>query len=625
MELFKATAVYTLYAWASRRMRNETIFKSLDKLVQKHPQKICFYYESEKWTYSHVQTMSFQVANFFQAQGYRKGDVVGLAMSNKPEMVCIVLGLSRRVCSLYLKIGVITALINCNLKGDSLEHCISVAKCKSVIFGSEMRNAFQEVWSSRQQSDKPQTDVTLYELDRYLDGLYPLSQKLSLPVGKSEASLGTFTTNDFTSCLRTTSSKPTVCRGNGIGSRDQEPHFYDTLVYIFTSGTTGMPKPARNSHSRQYQYQLNLFVMISGGYFIMDLQKEQNNIIYCPLPIYHAFAWTGIVCSLIYGTPLVIVPKFSASKFWSDIHYYKATICLYMGELCRFIVNQPPQPELERNHSLRIMMGAGVKPEVWEAFVKRFNVKKFIEGYGSTEGNCTLVNMEGKIGAAGYIPCWIRPIYSLVVIKIDEVSGEIIRDENTGMAIQCKEGEPGELVGKIVDCFPTTRYEGYTNKEASEKKVARNLFRQGDRYFRSGDIMTIDCFGYIYFKDRIGDTYRWKGENVSTAEVEGLILKLNNMRSTIVYGVKVPGTEGRAGMAAISDPDGTLDLNVVSKGIDKGLPSYARPIFVRCVRSEQGLSMTGNTSVHTTYLESRNFMITNSNNPSFSSITNRII
>ncbi|CAL8100107.1 unnamed protein product [Orchesella dallaii] len=587
LKLLKSTVIYALSSWVIRCLRNETVFKALDKLVKKHPQKTCFYFESEKWSFKHVQLMSFQVANFFQAQGYRKGDVVGLAMSNKPEMICILLGLSR--------LGVITAFINYNLKGHSLKHCLSVSNCKAVIFGSEMRDAFKDVWNDHQQSDKPQTDITLYELDRFLDGLYPISQKFSLPVDKSETSPSSFKTNDFAACLRTTSSKPTVLK-----SKDQEPKFFDTMLYMFTSGTTGMPKPVLVSHSR--------YVLVSGAYHILELTPD--DIFYCPLPLYHAFAFVGIVSTIMYGTPIVLVPKFSASKFWSDIHYYKATVCLYMGELCRFIVNQPPQPELERGHSLRVMFGAGVKPDVWKTFAKRFNVGKFVESYGSTEGNCSMVNQEGtKVGALGYVPLWIRPFFSVAIIKIDEVTGEMIRDKKTGFAIQCKEDEAGELVGKIVNCFPTTRYEGYTSKEASEKKVARNLFRKGDRYFRTGDIMTRDSLGYYYFKDRIGDTYRWKGENVSTTEVEGLIGKLSNMRSTTVYGVLVPGTEGRAGMAAIADPDGTLDLDVINKGVEKELPSYARPVFIRCVKSEQGLAMTGSFKMQKFGLQKEGFDI----------------
>ncbi|ODM93484.1 Long-chain fatty acid transport protein 4 [Orchesella cincta] len=555
--------LYVLYykillQWVMRKRKNETIAKSLDNIVNEgEGDRVCFYFGKEKWTYKQIQELSFRVSNHFQGVGLRKGDSVGLAMTNRPEMAAIWVGLGR--------IGVITVLINTNLRGDSLETCVSVVKCKAFIMGTEQKEAMSEI---RHGKRKDLLCPNIYELDRFMEeDKKPLYQDSSFP------------TIDMASCLLKAGSEPTSV------AKDQQPNYLDPLLYLFTSGTTGTPKAVSCSHGR-----LNFLASTAS-----TINFSSNDVIYSAPPMYHLAGLFAPIWAFVYRAPAVLAVKFSASNFWNDIHFYNATVCMYVGEFCRFLHNQPVKPELEQGHKLRAFFGGGgLRPEVWAAFQKRFNVKTFVDIYASTEGNCTMINLQAKIGACGYIPIWFQPIHPIQLVKIDQITGEIIRDANTGFAIRCEDGESGELIGKIVDSVPMSRFDGYTDTEATERKIARNVFIQGDKYFRSGDSFSRDKYGYYYFQDRIGDTFRWEGENVATTLVEAVISRILQMRNNIVYGVKVEGTEGCAGMAAILDcNDENLDIQSLAEGMKKSLPRYAMPMFIRFVASNKGLDMTG--------------------------------
>ncbi|CAL8116156.1 unnamed protein product [Orchesella dallaii] len=564
ISLLYALYVTILLSWIGRRRRNETFCKSIDKIVKEGgADRICFYFGDEKWTYKQVQGMSLRVANYFQGIGLQKGDAVGIAMTNRPEYAVLWLGLGR--------IGVVSVLINNNLRGDSLENCVSVVKCKALIIGTELKEVFEEIWNGKGRNLLPQK---IYELDRFLEepGWSPgntaiPNEQVSMP------------TSDLANCLWKTG------KGSPILPKGQEPGFLDPLMYMFTSGTTGVPKAVRCSHGR-------MFFMASTA-LVLNFSSEDVSI--SAAPMYHIAGLFGTVWAFCFGAPAVIVVKFSASQFWKDVHRYKATVCMYVGEFCRFLVNQPVQPELEKGHTLRAMFGGGgLRPEVWEAFQKRFKVKQFVDIYASTEGNCTMINLEGKIGACGYIPVWFQPIHPIQLVKVDAVTGEICRNEKTGFAIRCEDDEPGELIGKIIDSVPMARFDGYTDRIATEKKIERNVLCQGDKYFRTADIMSRDKFGYYHFEDRLGDIFRWKAENVATTSVEGAISCLTGMRNNVVYGVNVPGTEGSAGMAAILEAyDGEMDIPALAEGMKKSLPKYGIPMFVRVVKNIKGLDMTG--------------------------------
>ncbi|CAL8118521.1 unnamed protein product [Orchesella dallaii] len=531
--------------WTS--FRNETMFSMFDKQVKKHPRKVCWYFEDQVWTFKQVQDMSYRVANYFREQGFKKGDKIALIMENRPEYPIMWLGLSR--------IGVTTALINWNLRYKSLEHCIKIVNCKAVIYDEDLSNAIQEIYDCgglkelklyNMESNRPEGEHKAHE---------PIPQSVNLSAELKEAS-----------------SDPAKCK--------EKIDKYDPLVYIYTSGTTGLPKAAILKHHRA--------IMFSALYIFQDIRPD--DVLMTPIPLYHAQGgMIGVGLAFCHGVTQVIVRKFSASGFWKQCVKYDVTVCQYMGEIIRYLYNQPECPE-EKRHCVRFFYGNGVNLEIWKKFVDRFKGIKIQEMYGSTEGNVTLINFEGKWGAVGCIPIWYWPFVPCGMVKINEVNGEILRDPKTGLGIQCKPNEVGEMIGVIVRGDPLREFDGYTDEDASHSKIAHNVLSKGDTVFRTGDLIVRDIYNYFYFKDRLGDTYRWKGENVSTTEVEGIVQKSSGLKAAVVYGVKIPGTEGKCGMAAIEDPEDCLNLDEFSKEITKALPVYARPIFLRVMK---GITITG--------------------------------
>ena len=357
-------------------------------------------------------------------------------------------------------------------------------------------------------------------------------------------------------------------------------------MYIYTSGTTGLPKPAIIKQSRYY----------GAGYSFWDIGKlTKDDICYVCLPIYHGNGGLiGIGLSLICGSTIVLRKKFSASTFWKDCIENKCTIFVYVGEICRFLVNQPPT-SLDRSHNVRKAFGNGLRRNVWNEFSHRFNVK-CVEFYAASEGNCITANIVSKVGACGFVPLfhYFIKIPKSFIIKIDDEMNPI-RNQN-GFCIECKRGEPGLMIG-IIGNNPRTAYNGYANnKEASNKKIIDNVFKKGQKAFNSGDLLMCDRFGYLYFCDRLGETFRWRGENVSTIEVENVISSLLDSKEVLVYGVQIPGQEGRAGMAALIEYD-NANLEQLSVKIKTALPTYARPVFIRLIKE---IEHTGKKIFHLT-------------------------
>uniref|UniRef100_A0A6Q2Z7Q3 long-chain-fatty-acid--CoA ligase n=1 Tax=Esox lucius TaxID=8010 RepID=A0A6Q2Z7Q3_ESOLU len=303
----------------------------------------------------------------------------------------------------------------------------------------------------------------------------------------------------------------------------------------------------------------------------------------CHLPSRPDRCFTGNIVGvgqcLIHGMTVVIRKKFSASRFWDDCAKYNCTIVQYIGEICRYLLNQPVK-DIEQKHKVRMALGNGLRQSIWEEFTSRFNVTQIAEFYGATECNCSLGNFNNMTGACGFNSQILPFIYPIRLVKVNEDTMELIRGPD-GVCIPCKPGEPGQLVGRIIQHDPLRRFDGYVNEGATNKKIASSVFKKGDMAYLSGDVLIMDQFGYMYFKDRTGDTFRWKGENVSTTEVEGTLSRLLDMKDVVVYGVEVPGAEGKAGMAAIADPERSTDLEKFGKDLEKALPPYARPVFLR--------------------------------------------
>ncbi|XP_012262603.2 long-chain fatty acid transport protein 1-like [Athalia rosae] len=513
---------------------NITVIQIFSQRARLYPNKPCFIFEGRIWTNADVEKLSNQIASVFQKAGYVKGDAVALMMHNRPEYIATWLGLG--------KLGVITALINTNLRMQPLVHCLSAAKVKGIIYTPELTSAIEEITDSIQGVERYEWGDNQSEVT---DGAKNIQQLLA----------------------QSSTSPPVV---------DQAPGYRDNLLYIYTSGTTGLPKAALMPHSR--------YLLITMATYHMLGLRANTDIMYNPLPLYHtAGGLVGTGCALVKGIPSVLRTKFSVSAYWTDCIKYNCTLSQYIGEMCRYLLSAPARPE-DSAHSVRLMVGNGMRPQLWQAFVDRFKIEQITEVYGSSEGNANIVNVDNQIGAVGFVPLILpKSLHPVALIRVTPDTCEPIRGPD-GFCIRAETNEPGMFIGLIKQGNASREFNGYLDKEASKKKTIQNVFNKGDKAFLSGDILVQDEYGYFYFKDRTGDTYRWKGENVATAEVEGVVSNVAGHRDATVYGVPVPGMEGKAGMAAIVDPDSLLDFKALAEGLDKALPSYARPIFLRIVK-----------------------------------------
>ncbi|XP_037947982.1 long-chain fatty acid transport protein 4-like [Teleopsis dalmanni] len=511
--------------------KNLTIADIFELNVAKNPHKTIIVSDTQNWTFKQLHEYSNQIANAFRTQGYKKGDVVGLLLENRAEFVGIWIGLS--------KLGVITPLINTNLRGPSLLHSITVANCGGLIYGDDFVDAINAI-----KKEIP-ANVVLYQLNDDPNKAVSAEAK-SLTVLLKDAPKQAFRAID-------------------------RPNHHDKLVYIYTSGTTGLPKAAVITHSRY------LFIA-AGIHYTLDFQHE--DVFYTPLPLYHTAG--GILSmgqGLLFGSTVAIRKKFSASGYFADCAKFKCTVSQYIGEMARYILATPAS-ENDRKHKVHCVFGNGLRPQIWPQFIKRFNIAKVGEFYGATEGNANIMNNDSTVGAIGFVSRILPWIYPISIIRADPDTGEPIRGKD-GLCQLCEPNEPGVFIGKIKKGNPSRAFLGYVDAKASEKKVVRDVFKKGDMAFLSGDLLVSDERGYLFFKDRTGDTFRWKGENVSTSEVEAQVSNVAGYKDTIVYGVTIPNTEGRAGMAAIYDPEKQVKLDEFADNLSKVLPSYAKPQFLR--------------------------------------------
>ncbi|CAD6196158.1 unnamed protein product [Caenorhabditis auriculariae] len=494
---------------------------------------------SQTYTFDAFNRHCNRYANHFQSLGYRSGDVVALYMENSVEFVAAWMGMA--------KIGVVTAWINSNLKREQLVHCITASKTKAILTSSTLQNVLQDA-----------IDEGLFEVGS--TSVYVLGE----PAPKSK---------NFENLKDTLKIQRTV-EPKSIDVID----FKSILCFIYTSGTTGMPKAAVMKHFRYY----SIAVGAAKSFGIRSSDR-----MYVSMPIYHTAAGIlGVGQALLRGSSCVIRKKFSASNFWKDCVKYNCTVSQYIGEICRYLLAQPVVPE-EETHRMRLLVGNGLRAEIWQPFVDRFKVR-IGELYGSTEGTSTLVNIDGHVGACGFLPIspLTKKMHPVRLIKVDDVTGEVIRTPD-GLCVACNPGESGAMVSTIRKNNPLLQFEGYLNKSETNKKIIRDVFSRGDSCFLTGDLLHWDRLGYVYFKDRTGDTFRWKGENVSTTEVEAILHPIAGISDATVYGVQVPGREGRAGMAAVVRGDLTLDASdddVVERiggRLAASLAPYAIPQFIR--------------------------------------------
>ena len=496
------------------------------------------------WTYEEADEIINAYAHALSAQGVKARQTVALMMENRPEFYWTWLALT--------KLGAPAAFINVHLTDKPLQHALSETRATHWVYGDECLHATKGI-AGADHLARLRVANTHWECQ--VAAFHP-DPELSL-----------------LAAAQPTSDHFLEQRSDLVGE--------DVALYIFTSGTTGLPKAALTSHMRW---------LMAGAVMESVLQTQQDDVFYCFLPLYHGAAAMALTSTaLMCGSSIVLRRKFSASQFWPDVRRYGVTSCQYVGEIIRYLLAQPPRAD-DRQHSLVRLSGTGLNRETWLQFQGRFGVRDIFESWGSTEGNVNSLNLDNVPGSCGRVPFWDKT--NLRLIRYDIERDEHVRDEH-GRYVLCKPGEVGEAIGFIVE-HPDVgggRFEGYTSATETEKKILKGVLSASDKWFRTGDLLREDENGYIFFVDRLGDTFRWKSENVSTLEVGSVLEEFPGVLFLTVYGVEIPGFEGRAGMVAIQMQEGAVfDPSGFYAFAKSRLPRYALPQFVRI---SQSLDMTG--------------------------------
>lgn len=516
--------------------QNYTLADRFEERAREAPERSFLIWEGDRIRYGEANAESNRYAAYLRAQGTVQGDTVAVMLENSPQFFYLWIALS--------KLGCIAALINTQARGEALLHALAASQSGALWVGAECLDKLASVQVSR--IGLPTFVVPRNELDPPIPQVAQLvpDALTELPAENPDAQL----------------------RAGASGE--------SILALIFTSGTTGLPKACKLSNMRW---------MGAGDSVSKVLGLTREEIFYGVLPLFHSAGGGSLFSTtLATGGTLVLRPKFSASRFWKDVRDFDVSFVQYVGELCRYLLNQPADP-LDGQHGIRHMVGSGLNPSTFARFQKRFRVPRIIESYGGTDLNIGLVNLDNKPGACGRIPPGEESPARLV--KYDADHERYLRDEQ-GFLIECGVDEPGELLAKILDIpgVPTGRFEGYVDAAASERKIVRDAFELGDAFVSTGDLLKRDEEGYYYFVDRLGDTFRWKGENVSTAEVSAALSGYPDIELLTLYGVRVPEHEGRAGMAAIVMQSGrAFDPDSFFEFAQKQLPPYAVPLFIRIV------------------------------------------
>uniref|UniRef100_A0A3P9M5U5 long-chain-fatty-acid--CoA ligase n=1 Tax=Oryzias latipes TaxID=8090 RepID=A0A3P9M5U5_ORYLA len=522
--------------------RRKPIYSVLDcflDAVKRHPAKTFLHFEGRKYSYEDVDRQSNKVGRALQAEArLKEGDTVALFLPNEPCFVWTWLGLA--------KLGCPAALLNFNIRSKSLLHCFSCCGAKVLITCTEQQDAVEEILPTLREQG-----ISVYLLSDKGDmqGINTLSDKISKA---SDEPL----TRDLRANI----------------------HIRSTALYIYTSGTTGLPKAAVVTHERVWAAS---FLQAASG-------VTSEDVFYINLPLYHSAGFLiGLCGSIERGNTVILRRKFSASQFWDDCRKYNVTVMQYIGETLRYLCNMPKK-ENEKNHKVRIAIGNGLRTDVWTEFLNRFGDIKIRELYAATEGNIGFINYTSKIGAVGRVNFVHRFLFPYTLIKFDIEKEEPVRNSQ-GLCIEAATGETGLLVGKITHRSPFVGYAG--NKQQTEKKRLSDVLEKGDLYFNTGDLLRFDKDNFVYFQDRVGDTFRWKGENVATSEVADILTMAHCILEANVYGVKVDGHEGRIGMAAVTLREGQdFDCSDTYSYVVKYLPAYAHPRFIRV---QPCLEMTG--------------------------------
>ena len=502
------------------------------KTAARHANKSAIIFEGVELNWSQFNALANQFAHSLALQGIQRGDTVAVFMENRIELLCSIVALS--------KLGAVAGLINTGLTDRPLAHCINTIDSKKCLVGEELITAMDGVRSEIKLTDNDY----LWVGDHAIAGIAP------------------DWTLDFTATL-------TAMPVTNLPQTD-DIRAVEIALYIFTSGTTGLPKPVIVPHRK--------IMSASRPFTKVGFNAKPSDRMYVCLPLYHITGFLlGVGTCFYSGASIFLRRRFSATQFWPEVQKYQTTLFIYVGELCRYLAMQPECPE-EKNNPIRSMLGNGLRPDVWGKFRNRFAVKRICEIYGASESNATFLNILNKDDTIGTSSA------DLLIVEYDVDADEISRDSN-GQLIQVALGGAGLLLSKVDEKY---QFDGYKDKQASDDKILTDVLESGDRWFNTGDLIRQIDVGFamglphFQFVDRVGDTFRWRAENVSTNEVGEILNACEQVEISNVYGVEVPGVEGRAGMAAITLKDGIqFDAQAFSLYAHRELPSFACPVFVR--------------------------------------------
>lgn len=508
-----------------------TLGTLIERNAEKYGDRPAILYEDRSLTYRELNQWANRIAHYLQDQGLGKGDAIAIMLENRPEILALVAGAA--------KIGVACAMLNTAQKGAVLSHSINLIHPRMIVVGEECLASFDSIRSGLPEGCPARClyladENTLNGFGEAPDGYVNLAERVSAYPADNVVP-------------------------------EEPPMLGDTAIYLFTSGTTGLPKAAPGSHRK--------FIKAYGGFGLMSLNMEPTDVLYCTLPFYHGTAllvcWGSVLAG---GSAIAMRRRFSASAFWDDVRRFQATTFGYVGELCRYLLNQPASDQ-DRNHPLTKMIGNGLRPSIWTPFKQRFGIDTVAELYASSEGNIGFSNFFNMDNTVGFSTAPYK------LVQFHEGTRDPVRTSK-GRLKEVRKGEPGLLIGEITAKWS---FEGYTQKEATEQSILHNAFKKGDQWFNTGDVLREIGCGHLQFVDRMGDTFRWKGENVSTNEVENILDGSGMVEEAICYGVDIPATNGKAGMVTLVPRQSANDFdpNALLPYLEANLPPYAIPVFIR--------------------------------------------
>ncbi|WP_420590182.1 long-chain-acyl-CoA synthetase [Bacterioplanoides sp.] len=513
--------------------KNKSIGLLLEKHAKNQPDHVAIRYQSITYTYAEVNEQANRLAHLIASQGVGTGDTVGILLENRPETLIAVLA--------TVKLGAIASMMNTSQRGEVLLHSITLVSPKLMLVGEEMLENMATV----EQQLPVELSTQLYYIRDTGHREAPAHYQDIEPL-----------------CAQQSADNPDTTK---------QVKMHQPCYYIFTSGTTGLPKASVMSHYRWHKSM--------AGMGLASMKLKKDDVLYVSLPLYHNNALTVSLAAVLgAGACIAISRKFSVSRFWDEVRDYGATAFCYIGELCRYLLNKEPAAN-DQDHKIRVIIGNGLRPDIWMEFKQRFGIKHINEFYGASECNLVFTNVFNLDKTAGFCPL----PYNIVEYDIDEDAP--VRN-NKNFMNPVKKGGTGLLITEVNDKQP---FEGYTDEEASNKKLFRDVFKKGDCWFNTGDMVLNQGYGHIAFADRLGDTFRWKGENVATTEVESVLMDYPDIEHAVAYGVEVPFTDGRAGMAALTLTKSADDVNwgAVTRHLREKLPAYAIPLFLRIREQEE--------------------------------------